>query len=238
MPVTIDPSVSTQFVILAAGLGTRLGRPLPKPLTLLSDGRTIIDHQVENIREAFGSSAEIMVVVGFKMEQVMESCPDVAFAYNESYDQTNTSRSLLRALQVTGRRGVLWMNGDVVFDPAVLKRAAPLMEDGQSFVCVNTAVVGDEEIKYTLDGRGAIESISKSVVGGLGEAVGINFVSSADKSMLVQRLTEVDEHDYFERALELAIERDGLLVLPVDISDLFAVEIDFESDLELANEHL
>jgi hypothetical protein len=33
--------------------------------------------------------------------------------YNERYDQTNTSKSLLRALKATGKGGVLWMNGDV-----------------------------------------------------------------------------------------------------------------------------
>ncbi len=34
-----------QAVILAAGMGTRLGRPFPKPLTPLSDGRTIMEQQ-------------------------------------------------------------------------------------------------------------------------------------------------------------------------------------------------
>src|SRR4051812_20598769 len=35
-----------QIVILAAGMGTRLGRPLPKPLTVLDNGQTIIGRQV------------------------------------------------------------------------------------------------------------------------------------------------------------------------------------------------
>ena len=34
----------------------------------------------------------------------------------------------------------------------------------------------------------------------------------------------------------MGIEKDGLKVVPIDISDLFAVEIDFEADLERANE--
>jgi choline kinase len=54
--------------------------------------------------------------------------------YNERYDQTNTSKSLLRALKATGKGGVLWMNGDVVFDPRVLGRAIELIERDQSFV--------------------------------------------------------------------------------------------------------
>ncbi|WP_246001687.1 NTP transferase domain-containing protein [Allorhizocola rhizosphaerae] len=51
-------------VILAAGLGTRLGRPHPKPLTRLADGRTILRLQLHNPRTHFGPSLHIMVVVG------------------------------------------------------------------------------------------------------------------------------------------------------------------------------
>ncbi|MFM8893954.1 MAG: NTP transferase domain-containing protein, partial [Actinomycetales bacterium] len=75
-----------QIVILAAGMCTRLGRPWPKPLTNLSDGRSIMGQQIENVRAAFGSRAYILVVVGFKLELILEAFPDVAFAYNELYD--------------------------------------------------------------------------------------------------------------------------------------------------------
>ena len=34
------------------------------------------------------------------------------------------------------------------------------------------------------------------------------------------------------------IEMDGAKVLPYDIRDLFAVEVDFEEDLSRANRHL
>ena len=224
-----------QAVILAAGMGTRLGRPLPKPLTVLGDGRTIMQQQLDNIRATFGDAAEIIIVVGFKMDIVMETFPDVLYAYNQDYDQTNTSKSLLKALRLSRDGGVLWFNGDVVFDPAILERVEPLMAQDQSFVCVNTAAVGDEEVKYTVDGDGFVQELSKTVVGGAGEAVGINFVASHDKDLLVQHLEKCDDGDYFERGIETAIAEDGLRVRPVDISDLFAVEVDFEADLVRAN---
>ncbi len=230
--------VDVDIVILAAGMGTRLGRPLPKPLTRLVDGRTILGQQLGNVRKVFGDQSRIMLVVGFKLEQIIEAAPDVAFAYNEAYDQTNTSKSLLKAMRLTAERPVLWMNGDVVFDPSVLERVEPLVRDGRSFVCVNTAKVGDEEVKYTLRPDGSIDALSKVVEDGLGEAVGINFVAAADKGALVRHLDEVDEQDYFERAMELSIERDGTRYEPIDISDLFAVEVDIEADLDVANSHL
>jgi choline kinase len=228
--------MSKQVVILAAGMGTRLARPLPKPLTELRDGRSIMKQQIDNLKTAFGESYRVMIVVGFKLEAIIERFPEATFVYNEFFDQTNTSKSLLKALQASGDGGVLWLNGDVVFDPQVLVRVTEFIESNQSFVVVNQSKVSDEEVKYTLDDSGFIAELSKQVVGGLGEAVGINFVASQDKAALIKRLIEVDDQDYFERGIELAIENDGLRFKAADISDLYAVEIDFAEDLDRANE--
>ena len=219
-------------------MGTRLGRPFPKPLTPLVDGRTIMQQQIENIQKVFGEDVRISIVVGFKMEMIMESFPRCIYIYNEEYDQTNTSKSLMRALKSSFDGGVLWLNGDVVVDASVLERLKPFVDKDQSFVSVNTAAVGEEEVKYTVDGDGNIKGLSKTLSDALGEAVGINFISSKDKGSLLKELVACAESDYFERGIEFAIERDGLKALPIDISDLFAVEVDFQEDLDRANRGL
>jgi choline kinase len=203
-----------QVVILAAGMGTRLGRPWPKPLTPLHDGRSILQRQLDGLRSVLGPSVDITVVVGFEAERVMRAVPDVRFAYNPDYRVTNTSQSLLRALRNTRDGGVLWLNGDVVFDPAVLETALPALRADESFVCVDTSTVADEEVKYTVDPEGWIDELSKTVVGGLATCA---------------------EQDYFERGIETAIASAGLRVRPLDISHHAAVEVDFEADLERAN---
>ncbi|WP_345750571.1 phosphocholine cytidylyltransferase family protein [Microbacterium rhizophilus] len=230
--------MSFRIVILAAGMGSRLGRALPKPLTELSDGRSIMQQQRDNIHAAFGSDVKITKVVGYRAETIIDAFPDATYVHNERYDQTNTSKSLLRALQATGKKGVLWMNGDVVFDPRVLGRAISFIEQDRSFVTVNTAKVSDEEVKYTIDETGHIAELSKTVVGGIGEAVGINYISRADKPAFMRHLARVDDQDYFERGLELAIQHDGVKLQPMDISDLYAVEIDTAEDLVHANEYV
>jgi choline kinase len=227
--------MTTQIVILAAGMGSRLGRSLPKPLTELGDGRTIMQQQYDNVAAAFGSDVTLTAVVGYKLESIIDAFPDANYVYNEQYDQTNTSKSLLRALKATGSSGVLWMNGDVVFDPQALVRASTLVHADRSFVSVNTSSVSDEEVKYTVDADGFILELSKQVTNGLGEAVGINYISSAHKSTLINHLQRVADQDYFERGIELAISQQGLQIEPLDISDLYAVEVDFAEDLERAN---
>ena len=227
-----------QVTILAAGMGTRLGRPFPKPLTLLEDGRTILAQQLENIYEAYGADTKVQIVVGFKLDLILEAAPDVSFVYNERYDQTNTNRSLLKALRTSSAGPVVWMNGDVVFDPAILKRMQANIDADQTVIAVNTSAVSEEEVKYTVTADGMVNELSKTVVNGLGEAVGINLIAAKDKVKLINWLAQCDDQDYFERGIELAIEKDGLKVLPVDISDLFAVEVDFETDLERANKRI
>ena len=229
--------MTVQAVILAAGMGTRLGRPWPKPLTPLSDGRTIMQQQMDNLLAGF-EDIRITTVIGFKLELIIEAFPNVGYVYNESYDQTNTNRSLLMALRQSMDGGVLWMNGDVVFDPRVFDRVQELIAAEQSFICVNTAVVGDEEVKYTVDSDGYVDRLSKTVTDALGESVGINYVGAADKVSLIRRLAECEDSDYFERGIELMIEKDGARVVPFDIRDLFAIEVDFEEDLSRANAHL
>ena len=230
--------MNVQAVILAAGMGTRLGKPWPKPLTPLVDGRTIMRQQMDNLEKAFGADLRVMTVIGFKLELIIEAFPNVAYVYNENYDQTNTNRSLLKALRIAGGRGVLWMNGDVVFDPAVLERVKPLMEAGTSFICVNTSATAEEEVKYTVDADGNVALLSKTVENALGESVGINYISASDRADLIAGLEACADTDYFERGIEIAIEKVGMKVVPLDISDLFAVEVDFEDDLERANTHL
>jgi CDP-glycerol glycerophosphotransferase len=242
-PATAGPSsdaapAAPQVVILAAGMGTRLGRKQPKPLTPLMDGRSIMQQQLDGLRAVFGEQVPVTAVVGYRAKAVMRAQPDLLFAFNPDFAVTNTSQSLLRALRSSPTGGVLWLNGDVVFDPAVLDHAAPLIRADESFVCVDTSTVADEEVKYTLDADGFIAELSKTVVGGLGEAVGINYVSAADKPALIEHLAACEANDYFERGMELSVQHAGVRFHPLDISRFSAVEIDFDDDLQRANSWL
>lgn len=223
-----------KIIILAAGIGSRLGNPFPKPLTPLSNGKTIMGMQVENLGKHFDFN-DIHTVVGFKKDLIMEKFPEVTYIYNPFFDRTNTAKSLLKALVKIKHEAVLWLNGDVVFDDALLNLLKPFITKNQSFVAVNTSSVAEEEVKYALNEDGYISALSKTVKNGLGEAVGINFISSKDNEVFVKRLQECNDHDYFERGLELAIKKDNLNIAALDISAFDCMEVDFREDLENAN---
>lgn len=225
-----------KIIILAAGIGSRLGNPFPKPLTPLKNGKSIMQMQTDNIATHFDID-DINVVVGFKKDLIMERFPELTYVYNPFFDRTNTSKSLLQALKKHKDKSVLWFNGDVVFDEKLLDILNPFIKKNQSFVAVNTSKVAEEEVKYTLK-NGFINELSKTVENGLGEAVGINFIASKDIKHFIARLEECDANDYFERGLEIAIEKDGLQIKAVDISAYNCMEIDFIEDLENVNNML
>jgi len=219
-----------KVVILLAGMGSRLGRPHPKSLTPLENGETILSRQ---LRILSGFDLSVCAVVGFKKDIIMEAAPDVLFAYNTNYDTTNTSKSLLCALNHIHHSDVLWLNGDVVFDPEIIEL---MLEAKTSAVAVNNARTSDEEIKYTLNDNGYINTISKQVKNALGEALGINLIKAEHLELFKHKLELVDDNDYFERGMELLIDDMRDVFKPIDIGDRNCVEVDFEDDLSLARE--
>ena len=220
-------------VILAAGVGSRLGKPHPKPLTVLSTGETIMQRQIAALTKYIGAD-NIIIVVGFKKDLIMEEFSNELFVYNNVYDNTNTSKSLLCALNKIDNEDVLWLNGDVVFDADLLKL---IIDYNGSCMAVNTDSVAEEEVKYNTNNDGTIRQVSKIITDGLGEAVGINKITKENLNLFKKSLEICDAQDYFERGLEFSIDK-GLKLFPIYISNFLCMEIDFIEDLNQINNKL
>jgi choline kinase len=219
-------------VILGAGRGDRLGRNIPKPMVILRENVTILDLQLKNLAEILHIN-DVVVVVGFLRQVIERRHPDLEYVYNDNYAATNTAASLQIGLQGIRNEDVLWLNGDLVFDPRIL---IPLAHNVlHNLIWVTTGKVGEEEVKYSLDRECHIKEISKSVKPSLGEAVGINFIKKNDLSVFRSCLEECTDLDYFERAIELAINK-GVSFLPANVQESFCIEIDFEEDLQKARD--
>ena len=219
-----------KVVILAAGIGSRLGKAYPKTLTYLKDGKSILSHQIDGLCQ-YVNRDDIYIVVGYKKEIIMEVFPDLSHIDNDRYDETNTSQSLLIALNLIADEDILWLNGDIVFDHRVIGR---LLDYGKSCMAVNSAKVDDEEVKYKTNKSGYVIEISKEVKKPEGESVGIHKIPANEVPILIRYLSVCKDQDYFEKGLEMAIQN-GIKVTPIDISDLNCIEIDFPEDLDAAN---
>ena len=220
-------------IILAAGIGSRWGNSDPKPLTKLKNGESILYRQVEYLSEYIGIN-NIITIVGYKKDLIMESFPNLLYVYNNFYDTTNTSKSLLAGLHKIENEDIMWLNGDVVFEKELLPK---IIQCSQSCMAVNSNSVGEEEIKYNVFDDGNIKDVSKTASPALGEAVGINKIMAVDFRLFKSNLEKCDDQDYFEKALELSIQ-DGMKIMPVNINKYLCMEIDFEDDLEQINKQL
>lgn len=220
-----------KIVILAAGAGKRFrSLDLPKPLTRLDNGESILKLQIDALSQ-YHLLDEIIIVVGYRKEKVIEQFPNLLFVYNPSFAEENTAKSLLRALNKVDD-DVLWLNGDVVFQPEILKKILNLKKNG---MIVNASSVGDEEVKYRTNKQGKIIEISKQVSQPEGEALGINFFTKKDLPVLKMNLSICAEMDYFEKAIELSIS-EGISVWPIHVGPLQCAEVDFPEDLKKANQ--
>lgn len=111
-------------VILAAGMGTRLGADRPKCMVEVC-GRPILARTLDALRGA--GLGDGVVVVGFAADRVARFVAEVAgdprvqIEVNDAYATTGTARSLALGLaRVPRDRPVLIIEADVAFEPAVL----------------------------------------------------------------------------------------------------------------------
>lgn len=218
-----------RVVILAAGKGSRLGmQDLPKPLTTLANGRSILGYQIYHLQK-YISLDRVVLVVGYHKEMLMEKFAELLFVYNPQYATENTSKSLLRAIAKFDE-DILWINGDVVFHPEVIGQ---ILAEKRSSMVVNAASVGEEEVKYRTR-AGKIIEVSKYVSHPEGEALGINYIAQKDLQSFSQELDRCQPSDYFEKGLEMCIHK-GLDVYPVQVDASLCAEVDFPEDLVRAN---
>jgi choline kinase len=180
----------------------------------------------------------ITLVVGYQRDCVEAETRRHAgmaleFVANTDYAITNTAYSLwLARHHLTD--GFLLLNGDVVFDEAILDRLAAL--PGSS-VAVAVGRCGAEEVKVAVDGGGRVTRIGKSLrpADALGESVGLARIDREFAKALVDALDDLisrrgERGHYYESAIDSVLASETLRCCP--IGDLRAMEIDTPEDYE------
>lgn len=193
----------------------------------------LLDYQLAALRSVLPLE-QIFIVVGFKKELIMEAAPKCSFLYNERFDRTNTAKSLELALERIDD-DVLWMNGDVYADPEVILSVAYAPGN---IVLVDRSRISGEEVGYKADASGYVVRLAKGIPDAQGEALGINKVSKQDVPALASLLAEVDDNDYFERAIEIGVERGIFTFRTIEVPGHFVKEMDFPTDFEIIQAHL
>ena len=153
-----------QVVLLAAGLGSRLGtltQSLPKALIEVA-GVTLLERAVGFARRL--SPSEIVVVGGFGFGDVEAEIQrrelPVTLVENTAFRDGNLISLLAARPRV--REGFVLMNVDHIYRPAIAERVAPVASEVTGYIDTDRTL-GADDMKVSRDSAGRIRAIAKTL---------------------------------------------------------------------------
>jgi choline kinase len=235
-------------LVLAAGPGRRLHpltEALPKTLLPLTDGRTILDLALANLRSV--GLEDVVVVTGFAAQRVEERVPELQrrhgvrleLVLNERAEEWNNAYSLWLARDAF-RAGTLLVNGDTVHPVSVEENLLAARGPDVLLAVDGEKELGAEEMKVVLSEEGRLRRINKDVDPATadGEYIGVALIEPRASSPLADALEATWRRDpslYYEDGFQELADRGGKIgVAPIGTVDW--VEIDDHADLARARE--
>ena len=230
-------------VILAAGVGRRLGDTHSGPKVLLDmGGRSLLQRRLEAL--AASGVDDIRITTGFEAQKLQDAVATYGFADRVSYvDNPRFREGSLLSLQVQGDalrsgRDVLVMDGDVLHDRRMIDRL--LQTSGEAVLLVDPELEpGDEPVKVCFRGETIVDfrKVPEHAHDRHGESVGFFRFGPAMARAVVDRcdaLAALNPRLEYEEAIRDLILRDPSRFTAADVGDLPWTEIDFEEDVAKA----
>jgi len=208
-------------ILLAAGVGRRLGSDRPKAL-LEVGGRTLLDRHLENLARL---DLPVLVVTGFQAERFAH----LETVHNPAY-RRGSVLSLKTALDAIEEDAVV-MDADVLYDPSILADVADLE---RGFALDPRTDPGEEEMMLGVK-DGKVRAIRRGRLEGfdlVGEGVGFFKLDRASLAALRAAIDASDPDGDYEAALDRFLGEHGADY--VLVGDRPWVEIDFAEDVARA----
>jgi choline kinase len=235
-PVT---KLAPHAILLAAGIGRRLGQDDPKVL-LEVGGRSLLDRHLELLQRS--GVRQATVVVGHRAQKLRDAIeravpPGLSVTTIENPAHREGSVVSLQVADAILSAGtpVLLMDGDVLYDRRMLDRLLGSPHDN-AFLVDRGLEPGDEPVKLCIAGDRIVDFRKKPVADHdwHGESVGFFKFSAAVAAELAARTRAyVDggrRSDEYEEAIRDMILADATRFGWVDVTDLPWTEIDFPED--------
>lgn len=230
------------YIILAAGKGTKL-QPLtakrPKSLYRIASEISILRYTIGSIRK-IDPDAEIVLVVGFMSQQVVDDVADLnaKIVFNPYYSVTGSMGSLWFARDFLQRENVSIINGDVVFSQEIVKDIICSHTD-YPFVLVDSSFAGKG--KYNVQTQNdRVCVMSNNLTEFYGAYASVSKLDAVTSRFLLEKVEEmVGEEMYdlfYEDALVQMIFENDFELYFKDISGRLWVEVDSVDDLLKARE--
>lgn len=228
-----------QAVILAGGVGSRLGRYADgRPKCLIKIGeRPLIKHQLEALAD--NGVGPVLMVLGYRADTIKEVLGDrVEYIVNDRYEETNSLYSLWLAREWI-KGPFLLLNSDLFFHPEILSRI--LEEQGNVLAYDSTASRGREQTKLAIRERRVVD-LGKDLPAGSarGESLGLlKFDAEGAEALRAQADALIRQGNQKAWVTEAVRACCSLIrIYGVNVAGLPWVEVDFPYDLEEARKEV
>jgi choline kinase len=221
-----------QAIILAAGLGSRLGAltsALPKALIEVG-GHALLDYALAFARKA--GASRCIVVGGFYHDRVARRAASRGAVLVENRDfRKGNLLSYLAGCDALAPGGLLIMNTDHVYRPAIAAQVAETAaraSDVTAF-CDRDRALGPDDMKVALDSSGHVRLMAKDLARWQAGYVGMTFVPSGRVAAHVEAARRVRRRDGEKRHVEsvlVELAAGGTPVVVNDVSGHGWLEID------------
>lgn len=212
-------------VLLAAGVGRRLGHDRPKAL-LEVGGRTLLARHLDNLAAA---DVPVRVVTGFEAERLGAHVGAAETVHNAEF-RRGSLLSLSCGLDGLDE-DVVVMDADVLYDPSIL---ADVIALPRGFALDPRTDPGDEEMMIGVR-AGEVRAIRRGKLPGfdrVGEGVGFFKLDAPSLPALRAAIAESDPEGDYEAALDRFVGEHGASY--VEVAGRPWTEIDFAEDLARA----
>jgi choline kinase len=231
-------------VILVAGVGSRL-RPItddrPKALVDIG-GETILGRACRLLWAA--GTRRFVLATGYREDSVRQAVKtldgEFVFCRNADFASTQNSVSLALCAHALEGRAFLKLDGDVVFEPAVIGRLFAAADTAELRVLVDSQRARDAEaMKIRSDGSRILEfGKGLGIAQSQAETIGIEWLSAqAGQRVLSAIAAHVERGQrglYYEDVYSELLQAGTLSAAAVEVGDLAWTEVDTFEDLERA----
>jgi 2-aminoethylphosphonate-pyruvate transaminase len=233
-------------IILAAGVGRRLGHAVPKVL-LEFGGKSLLERHLAALHA--NNVRSIAITVGHGSDLIRAELRRLGvldravLVENSRYREGSVVSLAVQRAQLEAGKPVLLMDGDVLYDCRMLARL--LRATPENVLLLDQAIEpGEEPVKICLRGEVIVDfdKVPTHAHDRHGESVGFFRFSAGMAAALAERATAYVERGRGGAEYEAAI-RDLILAHPnrfgyEDIGDLPWTEIDFEADVTRARQEI
>lgn len=223
-------------IILNAGVGKRLyPLTLKKHKSLIEINKfTILDYQLTMLNK---KKLKTIIVTGYLSNQIegkIKSYKDVQIVKNEHYDTTDNAYSLLLGFSKVKNERVIILDGDVLFEEALLDKVLdPKLEN--AFLVDFSQKIMPEDAKVKVKDGFAIEYGKQ--VEGEGIFISICLLGGSFLKKFVKELKKNKyPHTWYSKPLSELMKKKPRKVKVISSDGLKWIEIDDFKDLERAKE--